>query len=115
MLVSIRFNFVRHSPPGLAGALPGGPVRATLNGGPIPHNPVTMEEGDVLVVETAGGGGFGEPRNREPERVLEDVRQGYVSVQAAREIYGADLPGHGTSSAGGHAKRPRPYAKRGTR
>ena len=115
VLVSIRFNFVRHSPPGLAGALPGGPVRATLNGGPIPHNPVTMEEGDVLVVETAGGGGFGEPRNREPERVLEDVRQGYVSVQAAREIYGADLPGHGTSPAGGHAKRPRPYAKRGAR
>jgi len=92
VLVSVRFNFVRHPAPGLVGGLAGGPVRAWLNGAAIPENPVTMREGDLLVVETAGGGGFGDPKQREPERVLEDVRQGYVSVDAAREIYGVAIP-----------------------
>ena len=35
-----------------------------------------------------GGGGFGEPFERPPERVLVDVRSGYVSVEAAARDYG---------------------------
>ena len=35
-----------------------------------------------------GGGGWGDPLLREPERVLEDVRNEYVSVESARNIYG---------------------------
>lgn len=86
--ISVRSNFVHHPPPGFAGGLPGGPVRTLLNGSPIPENPVTLRVGDALLVETAGGGGFGSPLEREPERVLEDVLQGYVSLEAAYEIYG---------------------------
>jgi N-methylhydantoinase B len=42
-------------------------------------------------VSTAGGGGFGPPWEREPERVRADVLKGYVSVEAAREKYGVLL------------------------
>jgi len=41
----------------------------------------------IRIVE-AGGGGFGDPRARAPAAVAEDVAQGYVSGQAARELYG---------------------------
>lgn len=42
---------------------------------------------------TNGGGGWGDPRSREPERVLRDVRDGYVSVSAARAEYGVVVLG----------------------
>ena len=40
---------------------------------------------------TAGGGGHGDPRERDPEAVREDVRDGYVSAEQAREVYGVDV------------------------
>lgn len=43
--------------------------------------------GDQIISLSAGGGGYGEPSQRKPERVLNDVLDGYVSVQAAEEIY----------------------------
>ncbi|MCC7462126.1 MAG: hydantoinase B/oxoprolinase family protein, partial [Gammaproteobacteria bacterium] len=36
----------------------------------------------------SGGGGWGSPLARDPERVREDVRNGFVSVARAREVYG---------------------------
>ena len=48
----------------------------------------TVRRGDRLVVETAGGGGYGPPRERERARVEADVRDGKVSERAARERYG---------------------------
>ncbi|MGR8918512.1 MAG: hydantoinase B/oxoprolinase family protein [Gammaproteobacteria bacterium] len=42
---------------------------------------------------TNGGGGWGEPGAREPERVLEDVRNGYVSIAGARRDYGVVIVG----------------------
>ena len=47
--------------------------------------------GDVLHVTGSGGGGFGDPFAREPERVLDDVREGKVTVEAARRDYGVVL------------------------
>jgi N-methylhydantoinase B len=44
--------------------------------------------GDRIRLTTPGGGGYGEPNNRDPQRVLEDVREGYVSIQAAVRDYG---------------------------
>jgi N-methylhydantoinase B len=41
--------------------------------------------------ETTGGGGWGPPQERPPERVLEDVLDGYVSIDAARELYGVAI------------------------
>jgi N-methylhydantoinase B len=40
-----------------------------------------LRPGDVVRLETPGGGGLGNPREREPEHVLNDVRNGYVSVE----------------------------------
>ncbi len=47
-----------------------------------------MKPGDSITIRGGGGGGYGDPIEREPERVREDVYQGYVSLKAARELYG---------------------------
>jgi N-methylhydantoinase B len=46
-----------------------------------------MRQGDTIVVRTSGGGGYGDPHRRNPERVREDVRNGYVSETAAANTY----------------------------
>jgi N-methylhydantoinase B len=48
---------------------------------------VALEVGDGFLVEVGGGGGFWNPFERDPERVLADVRSGYVSLDAARRDY----------------------------
>jgi N-methylhydantoinase B len=47
-----------------------------------------LQAGDGFLVEVGGGGGFSDPAERDPDRVLDDVRAGYVSVEAARRDYG---------------------------
>jgi len=48
----------------------------------------TVKAGDRLIVETAGGGGYGNPLEREREAVIEDVCNGKISEVAARQLYG---------------------------
>ena len=48
---------------------------------------VAVTEGDRIQLDSAGGGGFGDPHERPRELVAEDVRQGFVSPEAAREFY----------------------------
>lgn len=52
---------------------------------------IELAEGDSHVVELGGGGGFGDPRQRPAAQVLADITAGYVSVEAARDIYGVAL------------------------
>ena len=47
-----------------------------------------MKEGDRLILQSAGGGGYGDPMTREIHRITEDLRAGLISMQAATEIYG---------------------------
>jgi N-methylhydantoinase B len=47
-----------------------------------------LAPGQRMRIVEAGGGGFGDPRARAPAAVAEDVAQGFVSLKAAREIYG---------------------------
>ena len=47
-----------------------------------------MNTGDAVVLQSAGGGGYGDPLEREAQAVLEDVLEGYVSMDVARSIYG---------------------------
>ncbi len=47
-----------------------------------------MAPGEVLVNCSGGGGGWGEPLNREPEKVLDDVRNAYISLASAERDYG---------------------------
>ncbi len=48
-------------------------------------------KGEWCTLETAGGGGYGNPMERDPEAVLEDVLDGYVSIEAAKSLYGVSL------------------------
>ena len=47
----------------------------------------------VLRAELAGGGGYGDPFERDPALVIEDVRQGKVTLDHAREAYGVVIDG----------------------
>ena len=57
---------------------------------------VALEVDDVLLVRATGGGGFGDPIEREPDDVAHDVRAGLVGVAAAREVYGVATDGSTT-------------------
>lgn len=46
-----------------------------------------LSPGDVVSYRTCGGGGYGPPESRDPERVLRDVREGKISLVRAREVY----------------------------
>ncbi len=50
-----------------------------------------LDVGDVVSVRTPGGGGYGPPTERDPDAVLADVRDGKVSVEAARDAYGLEI------------------------
>ena len=54
---------------------------------------LTVERGDEVVFYSSGGGGLGDPLERLPEAVLDDVRQGYVSKEAANTEYGVVIEG----------------------
>jgi N-methylhydantoinase B len=56
---------------------------------------VRLERGDAYKMLSGGGGGFGSPLERDLELVAEDVREGYVSAQVAREVYQVALDSHG--------------------
>lgn len=47
-----------------------------------------LQRNDLVRIETAGGGAYGDPLERDPERVAADVVDGYVSAAAARSVYG---------------------------
>ena len=50
-----------------------------------------LEPGDMIMVETGGGGGYGPPSERPRELVERDLRRGYVSVEAAEREYGIEI------------------------
>src|SRR3954447_7960481 len=50
-----------------------------------------LSAGEVSVIEAGGGGGYGDPLERPPEAVQRDVREGYVSLEAAHDQYGVVL------------------------
>jgi N-methylhydantoinase B len=52
-----------------------------------------VEADDVLLMESSGGGGFGDPLERDPARVAADVAEGYVTPGAAERVYGVVLRG----------------------
>ncbi len=54
---------------------------------------VNLRPGDAYRMRSGGGGGFGAPYLREVEAVLGDVRQGYVSIDAAADLYGVIVDG----------------------
>lgn len=65
---------------------------------PISWGVFPLMNRDVLYVRWNGGGGIGDPLQREPDKVMQDVRDGAISLRAATEIYGVTL-NHGEVDA----------------
>jgi N-methylhydantoinase B len=93
-------NFERVSNParGRDGGRPGAPGRVTLRSGrPIrPKGRQTVPARDAICLELPGGGGFGDPRARDPRQVLSDVLDGLITAEDARRDYAVaiDAEGH---------------------
>jgi N-methylhydantoinase B/oxoprolinase/acetone carboxylase alpha subunit len=70
-----------------------------------------VKRGDLIQIVTPGGGGFGDPLDRSIEKILEDVKEGYVSIDSARSNYGVVLErtekGMRVSDKGTQAERNR--------
>jgi N-methylhydantoinase B len=47
-----------------------------------------LADRQVLVIETPGGGGWGDPANRNPALIEHDLREGLVTLEGARRDYG---------------------------
>ena len=60
---------------------------------------VPLAPGELMVVRTPGGGGIGDPAEREPERVLEDVLEGRVTPESAERVYKVVVTGAGVDAA----------------
>ena len=75
-----------------------------------------MTPGEVLVNCSGGGGGWGDPLKRDPEKVLNDVRNGYISLTSAERDYGVVIdPGALTlEAAATEALRNEKKARAGT-
>jgi N-methylhydantoinase B len=87
-------------PWGLFGGRPGARGRTLINPGPgeqVVHGKESRDfrYGDVISFQQSGAGGYGDPLERDPARVLEDVLDEYVSPEAARREYGVVIFGDG--------------------
>jgi N-methylhydantoinase B len=51
---------------------------------------ILLKEGDEIMLDAPGGGGFGDPLERDRDAVARDVAEGIVSPEAARDVYGWD-------------------------
>ncbi|HQT63852.1 MAG: hypothetical protein B7Z75_02385 [Acidocella sp. 20-57-95] len=95
---SIRSTKHVIAPQGSAGGLPGRTGDILINPGtahekrlPTRYADFPLKAGDVFRLDAPGGGGFGNPWEREATAVLDDIRQGYVSVEMAAAQYGVVL------------------------
>jgi N-methylhydantoinase B len=85
------------TPFGLAGGTNGGPNilrlrRAKLSGKEedlgMYAMGITLQPGDHVIYQSNGGGGFGNPLERDPTKVLDDVQEGWISLDKAENVYG---------------------------
>ncbi|GAA0294886.1 hydantoinase B/oxoprolinase family protein [Sphingomonas oligophenolica] len=96
--LNLRSDRRDHLPAGAAGGLPGSPSMTYLGHQgaerllPVmPMETITVSKGMQLVHIAAGGGGYGDPRERESDAVLGDVLDGRITASLARDVYGVVL------------------------
>jgi N-methylhydantoinase B len=92
-----NFERVRHPARGRSGGRPGAAGVVTLRSGrPIrPKGRQTVPPRDAICLQLPGGGGFGDPRIRDPQHVREDVLDGLITAEAARRDYGVAISADG--------------------
>jgi N-methylhydantoinase B len=74
---------------GYAGGAPGKPRRYWVNDEAVPSKRVyLLQSGDTLTTTEAGGGGFGPPSERARERLVDDLRNGFITQQGLCDDYG---------------------------
>ena len=103
-ILSVRLDAIDHPPWGTAGGQAARTGRCVVNPGrpdervlkPLSDGNL-LKQGDIIRLETGGGGGWGHPYDREPESVLADVRGGFVSRESAEQDYGVILAADGRS------------------
>lgn len=119
-LLAVRIDSVKNPPWGIEGGMGGGTGRAIVNPGTERERvlkPLSdgnrLVRGDILRMETGGGGGYGHPFDRPAAKVLEDVLGGYVSRAAAERLYGVVLSGNAVDElATARARASRPATRR---
>ena len=91
---------MKYPMPGIAGGRPGAPNKLTIrwrSNDPyvVPHTAdwVPISAGQLINYDYGGGGGWGDPLDRDPEAVLDDVWDEYVSIEGAARDYGVVLTG----------------------
>jgi len=97
-VLAVRIDSVKNPPWGIDGGMAGGTGRVVVNPGtnhermlaPLSDGNV-LKHGDVLRIETGGGGGHGHPFDRPTEMVAEDVAGGFVTAETAQRLYGVVL------------------------
>jgi N-methylhydantoinase B len=103
-MISMRIDSVENPPWGVAGGQAAGTGRCVINPGqpdervlrPLSDGNM-VKRGDIVRIETGGGGGWGHPFDREADAVLRDVRGGFVSRERAETNYGVVLTPDGRS------------------
>ena len=87
--LAIQSGRFRLPPEGLFGGKPGALAQFLVNGKPgDPYGMTQLKPGDTVVMDAAGGGGYGDPRERDREALERDVREGKASPESARRDYG---------------------------
>lgn len=91
--ISAMFDRVHNPPRGRSGGKNGQTGSVSLKSGKVlrAKGVQSIPVGDRLVLQMPGGGGFGDPMQRDPAMVALDVRDGLVSTEAARADYGVAL------------------------
>lgn len=95
--LSTNFERFRHAPYGIKGGAEGSLSRTTVthpDGSKASLRSkvsgVPLKRGDIVTIETSGGGGYGDPGARDPQRLARDLAEGLVTPQAATSLYGRD-------------------------
>jgi len=87
--IAVQAGRFRYPPEGLFAGGNGSRARFLKNDAPADPSGLTFADpGDRVAFYSAGGGGYGNPFDRDPEDVAEDVQHGYVTIEKAREDYG---------------------------
>jgi N-methylhydantoinase B len=90
--VSAMADRIQFPGPGIEGGAPGACGELLLNGNPALAKSLVQLDPDARVqLNLPGGGGYGDPTERSTQNVFMDVVNGYVSVEAAENLYGVRI------------------------